>query len=214
MSRVRTVGIVGAGKLGIVLAQLSLRSGYGVVISGSGDPEKIRLSVETLAPGAVAVTTSDVAERADIIILAMPLKNYKTLDPGMFEGKLVVDAMNYWWETDGDIGDILPGGLTQSEAVQAHLVGARLVKALNHMGYHHLLDAVDNAAVLGHRAIAIAGDDASDVGLVAAFVDSLGLNPLPIGELSSGVSLEPGHPAFGAHVSLAELSELLAVDDR
>lgn len=212
MAEIRTIGIVGAGKLGIVLAQLGLRAGYHVNLSGSGEPEQIALSVETLAPGATAVATAELARVSDVIILAMPLKNLKMLDPKLFCGKLVIDAMNYWWETDGDLSDVLLPDMTQSEAVQQHLKYSRVVKAFNHMGYHHLLDAVNLEDKLGRKAMAIAGDSQHDVAIVEHLVRSVGLDPLVIGDLSSGHALEAGMPAFGANLARSELAGLLHTD--
>lgn len=209
---IRSVGIIGAGKLGIVLAQLSLRAGYEVYIAGSGGPDKIALSVETLVPGAKADWTADVVEAADVVILALPLKNFMTLDPEVFRDKLVIDAMNHWWQTDGPLEGVLPAASSQSEAVQVHLQYSRVVKALNHMGYHHLLDAVDFAHQLGKKAIAIAGDDANYTEQVGYFVKSLGFDVLMIGNLASGKRLEAGTLAFGAHVARSELSLLTGVE--
>src|SRR6476620_11430438 len=99
----------------------------------------MRMSVDVLAPGAKAVPSVDAISHADIVILALPLGKYKNIPSGLLAGKLVVDAMNYWWEVDGVREDLAHPKTSTSEMVQDYLVSARVVKALSHMGYHHLL---------------------------------------------------------------------------
>jgi predicted dinucleotide-binding enzyme len=206
------IGILGAGKLGITLAQLALKAGYTVYIAGSGDAAKISLTIEVLTPGAHAVSAVEAARRADIVILAMPLSKYQQIPRDELAGKLVIDGMNYWWETDGDRDAFMPAEVASSDAVQAYLSESRVVKALNHMGYHDLHDEPRAAGAPGRKAIALAGDDQTDVDITSQLIDHLGFDPLYIGELTKGRRLEPGGPVFGANVDIATLRELLATE--
>ncbi len=202
------LGILGAGKLGTVLAQLALKAGYKVYIAGSGAPEKIELSIKIITPGAKAVTAAEAINRSDIVILALPLSKYKNIPVGELKDKLVIDAMNYWWEVDGTIPE-LDTAPSSSEMVQTFLPKSRVVKALSHMGYHHLLDDARSAGAPDRKAIAVAGDNPTDNARVSQLVNDLGFDPVIIGGLSAGKILEPGNPLFGASVNADAVRELL-----
>jgi hypothetical protein len=209
-SPIKTVAIFGAGKLGIVLAKLALAAGYHVFIAGSGDPQKIRLTIETLVPGAVAASVAEASSNADLVILALPLGKYQSIDTTNLDGKLVIDAMNYWWEVDGERSDLKDPNISTSEIIQAFIPGTRVVKALSHIGYHDLLDEADVQKNKRERsAVAIAGNKENDTKIVAEFVRSLGFDPVIIGDLAKGIMLEPGSNLFGAHVTSSELSGML-----
>ena len=211
---VRTIGILGAGKVGIVLAQLALKAGYKVYIAGSSEPAKIALTVSVLAPGAKAATKEETVRMADLVIAAIPLSKINTLPFQELQGKLVIDAMNHWPEVDGPREDTIPINLSSSEHLQLLAPESCVVKALSHMGYHELYDFSNQAPTGDRKAIAFAGDDPDAKQAVRGFIATIGFDPLDIGKLKNGSILEPGNPAFGASLTRAELERLLSEPTR
>ena len=176
------IAVLGAGHVGPVLARLALAAGYEVGIAGSGDPARIEMITEFLAPGAVALPAADAVANADLVVLAIPWHRFPALEPGMFAGKVVIDSMNHWPPAEAPLGT--------SEEVARRLVGADVVKTLNHVAYQDMEPA-------GGRAVGIAGDSPDAVRVVAEFLERIGFDPVPVGSLAAGRLLEPGSPLFG-----------------
>src|ERR1700687_1661719 len=100
-ARLPRITVLGAGHVGPVIARVALEAGYQVSIAASGDPEQIELIAQVLAPGAEPRRAADAVAQAGMVVLAIPLHKFRTLDPSLLDGKLVVDAMNYWPPVDG-----------------------------------------------------------------------------------------------------------------
>jgi 8-hydroxy-5-deazaflavin:NADPH oxidoreductase len=81
---IRTVGILGAGRVGTALARQALKAGYEVLVATTRPPAEIELLVEVMAPGAKAVTADVAARASDLVILAVPLAKYRKLDPSLW----------------------------------------------------------------------------------------------------------------------------------
>ena len=205
-----TVGILGAGKVGTVLARLALDAGYRVLLAGSGPASKIALIVDVIAPGAIATTAAQLADESDVVILALPLGKHPSVPAEHLRGKLVIDAMNYWWEVDGIRDDLADPRTSTSELVQRFLSDSRVVKAFNHIGYHDLDEGPRPPGAPDRLGLAIAGDS-PDVDTVAGLVDAMGFDPVIAGPLAEGVRFEPHTELFGA---VADAEEVRAMLDR
>ncbi|MFL4474055.1 NADPH-dependent F420 reductase [Paeniglutamicibacter sp. MACA_103] len=203
-----TVGILGAGRVGTAIARLAIAAGYLVKVATSKPAADNELIIEIVTPGAVAVDAAEAAA-SDLVVVAIPLHRYKTLDAGALSGRVVIDAMNYWAATDGDIADFENTNLSSSEVVSAYLDGSRVVKSFNHIGYHEMEPDAAEPGTPDRRALAIAGDDDLAKELVAGFIDTLGFDSVDAGELAAGNSFEPGTDIFNGRFNAAELANAL-----
>ena len=208
-ARLPRIAVLGAGHVGPVIARVAIEAGYQVSIAASGDPEKIELIVQVLAPGAEPRWAAEAIEEADLVVLAIPLHKFTTVDPSLLHGKLVVDTMNYWPPVDGTQEMFEDRRYSSSEIVQRRLVGSTVVKTLNHIGYHELDDARRPRGSPERRAIGVAGDDPRAVDVVADLIERIGYDAVRLDRLSAGRLLEPGGPVFG--VSLPRTEFELAV---
>src|SRR5688500_5407330 len=108
------VGIIGSGRLGTAVAKQLLKADYQIMIANSKGPETLNLILSVLLPDANAAAVEDTIQDNDIIILAIPLHQYKSLKPDLFKDKIVIDAMNYWPPTEGRIEEFADPDSTSS----------------------------------------------------------------------------------------------------
>jgi 8-hydroxy-5-deazaflavin:NADPH oxidoreductase len=205
--RLPRIAVLGAGHVGPVIARVAIDAGYHVAIAASGDPEQIELITQVLVPGAEARWAADAVGDADIVVLAIPLHKFATVDPAMVAGKIVIDTMNYWPPVDG-IQEMFEDRRYGSSEIVAHrLAGSTVVKTLNHIGYHELDDERRPVGSPERRALGVAGDDPAAVDAVADVIERIGYDTVRLDSLSAGRLLEPGGPVFGVPLPRTDLEQ-------
>lgn len=204
------IGVIGAGHIGATAAQLFIDGGYYVAISNSRGPETLRDLVAKLGPNARAVTPAEAAQFGEIVLLAIPLKDYTTLPAAELRGKIAVDAMNYYPGRDGHIASLDSGEQTSSELVAAHLAGTRVVKAFNTIWFEHLKTKGNkSAAVDERRVIPISGDDAEAKRVVAKLIEDIGFGAYDMGPLRKSNEQQPDAPIYNKDVTVAEARRIV-----
>jgi len=206
------IAILGAGKVGTSLARVAVEAGYRVDIAASADPDRIALIVDVLAPGARPVAAADAVVDAELVVLALPLHKFGHLDTGLLDGRVVLDIMNYWTPIDGEITEFDDAPEGTSVLVQRAIPGARVVKTLNHIGYHELEEQRRPAGSPDRIALGAVGDDRAAVAQVLEFLERIGFDAIDGGPLANGVAFQPGSALFGAPYSADRFRGLLAAE--
>jgi len=142
-------------------------------------------------------------------ILRTGLRRFRELPPDLFAGKVLIDAMNYWPETDGDDIEIAGGADGTSSVVQRRFPAAHVVKTLNQLGYHEIEDYARSDGS-ERTAIGVAGDDPNSVRTAMQLIDRLGFDPVNAGPLANGRALEPDGSPYATTYTAAELGHRLA----
>ena len=210
--RFPSIAVLGAGHVGPAIARMALAAGYRVSIAASGDPDRIALITEVLAPGAEPRWAADAVEGADLVVLAIPLHKFAAFDPALVADKLVVDMMNYWPPIDGVQEMFDDRRYGSSEIVQHRLARSRIVKTFNHLGYHELEEERRPVGSRERRALGVAGDDPDAVDVVADVVERIGYDTVRLNSLRAGRILQPGGPVFGVSLRRTEFERAMAAE--
>jgi predicted dinucleotide-binding enzyme len=205
-----TIGLIGAGNIGSQLARLAVAHGYSVVLSNSRGPETLSALVAELGPQARATTPEQAAAAGHLVVVTVPFKNYQAVPAAPLAGKLVIDTNNYYWERDGRITPLEERVTTVSELLQAHLPGARIVKAFNNIQAGNLTSDGQPADSPGRRALPIAGDDPEAKAVVATLLDEFGFDAVDAGPLAEGWRFQRDMPAYTNRMTASEAREKLA----
>jgi hypothetical protein len=210
----QTIGLIGAGHIGSQLARLAVRQGYNVVISNSRGPQSLAGLVAELGPAARAATPAEAAAAGDIVVVTVPLKNYRSVPVAPLAGKVVIDTNNYYPERDGHIAALDSESTTTSELLQAHLPTSKVVKAFNHIYAAALTTDGQLHGTNNRRALAIAGNDAAAKASVAKLIDEFGFDTVDIGPLKESWRIQRDTPGYGPRRTASELREDLSAATR
>lgn len=218
-----TIGIIGAGNIGSQLARLALANGYDVVLSNSRGPDTLTGLVADLAaaaerfPGRPAVragTAVDAGQAGEVVVVTVPLKNYRDIPVEPLAGKLVIDTNNYYPERDGRIPELDDESTTTAELSQEHLPTSKVVKAFNNILAADLTEDGLPAGDQNRRALPIAGDEDKAKAIVAELIERFGFDVVDAGSLAEGWRFQRDTPAYVARQSSEELTANLAAAKR
>ena len=209
-----TIGIIGAGNIGSQIARLAIASNHDVVISNSRGPETLSSLVRELGPRARAATPAEAAQAGEIVVVTIPLKNYRTVPVQPLTGKVVIDTNNYYPQRDGHIPELDNESTTTSELLQTHLPASKVVKAFNHIHAAQLTTDGRPAGTKNRRALVIAGDDRDAKATVARLLDEFGFDAVDAGPLEEGWRIQRDTPGYGPRRTAEELRKDLAAAKR
>ena len=209
-----TLGLIGAGHIGSQVARLAVANGYSVVISNSRGPETLADLVKELGPRARAATPTEAATAGDLVVVTVPLKNYKSVPVEPLAGKVVIDTNNYYPQRDGQIPELDNESTTTAELLQAHLPKSKVVKAFNHIYAAELTTHGQPSGTANRRALVIAGDDPGAKATVTRMLDAFGFDTVDAGALREGWRIQRDTPGYGPRRNAAELTRDLAAAKR
>jgi 8-hydroxy-5-deazaflavin:NADPH oxidoreductase len=180
------IGIVGAGHIGGTLAKLFVGAGHDVAVSNSRGPETLTAFVAELGGQVQAMTAVDAMRFGDVVVASVPFGRYREVPTDAVSGKIVIDTNNYYARRDGHFEELDSDRTTSSELLQAHLRGARVVKAFNAINWMRLRDEGRPAGDPERLDIPISGDDEDAKRTVAELIDQIGFDPVDAGTLGEG----------------------------
>jgi 8-hydroxy-5-deazaflavin:NADPH oxidoreductase len=209
-----TIGLIGAGHIGSQIARLAVKSGHDVVISNSRGPETLSALVAELGPKARAATAAEAATVGDIVVVTIPLKNYRSVPVEPLAGKIVIDTNNYYPQRDGHIQELDNESSTTSGLLQAHLPASKVVKAFNHIYAAELTTDGRPAGTKDRRALVIAGNDEGAKSTVARLLDRFGFDTVDVGPLSESWRIQRDTPGYAKRRTAEQLRKDLAAANR
>ena len=171
--------IIGSGKIGTALARIFAQKDIEVAIANSRGPETLASLVKELGTSIVPQSVQD-ALKAEIIFLALPFSAHNEIAKQFkgWNGKIVIDVTNAFHIAPGELGDRL-----SSDVISEAFVGARVVKAFNHLPAEKLGTNLEKHLP---QAVFLSSNDAEASATIATVASQLGFAPIHLGRLDQG----------------------------
>jgi predicted dinucleotide-binding enzyme len=188
----KSVGMIGAGKIGRAMARIASRAGRAVVISHRAEPASLVGLAAELGPNVTVGTAAD-ASRADIVVLAVMWHDVPGAAGTIRWGdQVLIDPTNNF---DASASN----GRISSERVAELVAPARVVKAANTLAAELLASNPQHGD--GRRVLFISGDDAPAKADVSALLEDGGFAVIDLGGLNVGGRAQQfGGPLAGHNV--------------
>jgi hypothetical protein len=189
---IKSVGVIGAGRIGKAMAQIASRANRPVMISNREGPQSLSSVVQELGEGVSAGTVKEAAVK-DIVVLAVMWPDVPEAVGGLeWEGRILIDPTN-----DFDPSDL--NGRTSSEVVADLVAPARVVKTANIYGAELL--ASDPRHAGGQGVMFLSGDDADAKSEVDSLFADAGFYVIDLGGLREGGQMHQlGAPLAGQNL--------------
>ena len=183
------IAFIGSGNVGAALAIRLTEAGHEAFLAESKEGSASVAAALARSSRLTARPLADAVREAEVVVLASPYQaNEAILRPlaDALSGKVLVDCTN-------PVGPGLTHGLRSersgSEAVQALVPAARVVKAFSISGFENLENA-SYPARDAKPAMLFCGDDAQAKTAVARLITDVGFEPVDVGGLVQALHLE------------------------
>lgn len=183
------IAFIGAGNVGAALAIRLAGAGHEAVLAESKEGSSSVAAALARSERLTARPLAQAVRDAEIVVLATPFQaNESILRPlaDSLAGKILVDCTN-------PVGPGFTHGLRSersgSEAIQALVPAARVVKAFSIYGFENLENA-SYPAEDAKPAMLFCGNDADAKSLVARLITDVGFEPVDVGGLVQALHLE------------------------
>jgi len=193
MATIKTIAIIGAtGSMGSAIAKaLSTNNNYRLLLMSNDQDKLVDLKIVLEKSGAEAYAFSCVKEaswEADIIIVATPYETEKEVAEKIREvatGKIVISISNPLNKGYNDL--VTPPNTSAAEELQKMLPNSKVVKTFNTTFAADFMTPVIDGKVADAF---IAGNNSDAVNAVSELVNTVGFNPIVVGDLTVSRTVE------------------------